>query len=42
MNFVLCMPLGQQTNIDIDFRYAEVKVFVSVVPWGTVGQDVEM
>ena len=40
MNFVLCMPLWG--NIDIDFRYAEVKIFVSVVPWGTVGQDVEM
>lgn len=38
----LYAPVGQQTNIDIDFRYAEVKVFVSVVPWGTVGQDVEM
>lgn len=38
----LYAPVGQQTNIDIDFRYADVKVFVSVVPWGTVGQDVEM
>ncbi|KAA5419140.1 FimB/Mfa2 family fimbrial subunit [Bacteroides cellulosilyticus] len=38
----LYVPVGQQTNIDIDFRYAEVKVFVSVVPWGMVGQDVEM
>lgn len=38
----LYAPVGQQTNIDIDSRYAEVKVFVSVVPWGTVGQDVEM
>ena len=30
----LYAPVGQQTNIDIDFRYAEVKVFVSVVPSG--------
>lgn len=38
----LYAPVGKQTNIDIDFRYAEVKVVVSVVPWGTVSQDVEM
>ena len=38
----LYAPVGQQTNIDIDFRYVEDKVIVSVVPWGTVGQDVEM
>lgn len=35
-------PVGKQTNIDIDFRYAEVKVFVTVVPWGTISQDTEM
>lgn len=38
----LYAPVGKQTNIDIDFRYAEVRAFVSVVPWGTVSQDVEM
>ena len=35
-------PVGKQTNIDIDFRYANVKVFVTVVPWGTVNQDTEI
>jgi hypothetical protein len=38
----LYAPVGKQTNIDLDFRYAEVKVVVSVGPWGTVSQDVEM
>ena len=38
----LRVTVGKQTNIDIDFRYAEVKVFVTVVPWGTVNQDTEM
>lgn len=38
----LCAPVGKQTNIDIDFRYAEVKIFISVVPWGEVWQNTEM
>ena len=38
----LYAPVGKHTNIDIDFRYAKVQVAVSVVPWGTVSQDVEM
>ena len=38
----LYVPVGKQTNIDIDFRYAEVKAFVNVVPWGQVSQDTEM
>ena len=40
------MPLrtsvGKQTNIDIDFRYADVKTSITVIPWGEVWQDTEM
>ena len=35
-------PVGKQTNIDIDFRYAEIRTFVSVLTWGEVEQDTEM
>lgn len=35
-------PVGKQTHIDIDFRYAQVRAFVTVLPWGEVNQDVEM
>ena len=38
----LYVSVGKQTNIDIDFRYAEVKTFVTVVPWGQISQDTEM
>ena len=38
----LYVTAGKQTNIDIDFRYAEVKTFVTIVPWGTINQDTEM
>lgn len=38
----LCAIAGKQTNIEIDFRKAEVKTVVQVVPWGEVDQDVEM
>lgn len=38
----LCAPAGKQTNIDIDFRYAEIRAFVNVLPWGEVNQDAEM
>lgn len=38
----LCAPAGKQTNIDIDFRYAEIRVCVNVTPWGEVNQDTEM
>lgn len=33
---------GQQLDVDIDFRYAKIKVTVTIVPWGEVKQDVEM
>lgn len=33
---------GQQLDVDIDFRYARIKVTVTIVPWGEVKQDVEM
>ena len=32
---------GQQLNVDIDFRYARVRVTVTVEPWGEVSQDTE-
>lgn len=35
-------PAGMQTNIDIDFRYAEVRTLVEVLPWGEVKQETEM
>lgn len=38
----LYAPAGKQTNVDIDFRYAVVKVTITVVPWGTISQDTEM
>lgn len=38
----LCAIAGKQTNIDIDFRYAEIRTFVEVLPWGEVKQDIEM
>ncbi|WP_300699612.1 FimB/Mfa2 family fimbrial subunit [Bacteroides sp.] len=38
----LYVTAGVQTNIDIDFRYAQVKTFVTIVPWGTINQDTEM
>ncbi len=38
----LKVTVGKQTNIDIDFRYAEIKVFITVTPWGEVWQDTEM
>lgn len=38
----LCAPAGKHTNIEIDFRYAEIRAFVSVLPWGEVNQDAEM
>lgn len=38
----LLLTVGKQTNIDIDFRYAEVKTFITVTPWGEVWQDTEM
>ena len=38
----LKVTVGKQTNIDIDFRYAEIKTFITVVPWGEVRQDTEM
>lgn len=42
-NFLpLYAPAGKQTNIDIDFRYAEVRAFITIVPWGQVNQDTEM
>ena len=33
---------GKQTDIEIDFRYAEVRTFVTVLPWGKVEQETEM
>lgn len=38
----LYAPVGKQTNIDIDFRYAEPKATIKVLPWGEVYQDTEM
>lgn len=38
----LYAPAGKQTNIEIDFRYAEISTFVNVLPWGEVNQDAEM
>lgn len=35
-------PIGKQTNIDIDFRYAEIKTLITVTPWGEIWQDTEM
>lgn len=35
-------PVGKQTNIDIDFHYAKVKISVTVAPWGEIEQNVEM
>ena len=32
---------GKQLNVDVDFRYADIKVTVTVVPWGEVSQDTE-
>ena len=33
---------GKQTNIDLDFRYPEVKIIITIAPWGETNQDVEM
>ncbi len=38
----LCAAAGKQTDIEIDFRYAEVRTFVTVLPWGEVEQETEM
>lgn len=38
----LCAAAGKQTDIEIDFRYAEVRTFVKVLPWGEVEQETEM
>lgn len=38
----LLLTVGKQTNIDIDFRYAGIKTFITVVPWGEVWQDTEL
>ena len=37
----LCAAAGKQTDIEIDFRYAEVRTFVTVLPWGEVEQETE-
>ena len=31
-----------QTDIEIDFRKTEIRVFVKVLPWGEVEQETEM
>jgi hypothetical protein len=33
---------GKQTDIEIDFRKTEIRVFVKVLPWGEVEQETEM
>ena len=38
----LRVTVGKQTNINIDFRYAEIKTSITVTPWGEVWQDTEM
>lgn len=38
----LCAPAGKQTEIEIDFRYTQVRAFVKVIPWGEVQQDTEI
>lgn len=39
---MLCAPAGKQTEIEIDFRYTQVRAFVKVLPWGEVEQETEM
>lgn len=33
---------GQQLDVDVNFRYAMVRVTVTIVPWGEVNQETEM
>ena len=33
---------GKKTDIEIDFRKTEIRVFVKVLPWGEVEQETEM
>ena len=35
-------PAGKQLNVDIDFRYTEVKVGTTITPWVEVTQNAEM
>lgn len=38
----LFAPSGRQLNVDIDFLYDDVKVSMTIAPWGKVTQDTEM